>query len=260
MSRFAESHVEEAALEWLQGLGYEIVHGPDIAPGAGQPERADYRDVILANGLRQALGRFNPDLPPEAIEDALRKLTRIDAPSLLQRNRAAHLMLVAGVTVEYRRPDGSIAGAQARAIDFDDPRANDFLAVNQFTVAGGQHNRRPDIVLFLNGLPIAVIELKNAADEDATIWTAFQQPETYQAQIPALFATNAALMVSVGGQARVGALGAGREWFKPWRTIEGLDDAGMKAELEVALAGVFAKRRFLTSSATSSCSRTMRAS
>ena len=128
-------------------------------------------------------------------------------------------MLVDGITVEYRRADGSIAGAQARVLDFDAPENNDWLAVNQFTVAEGQQTRRQDIVLFVNGLPLAVIELKNPAHENATIWSAFAQLETYQAQIPALFTYNSALVVSDGVQARIGALGAGRELFNPWRTI-----------------------------------------
>ena len=164
----------------------------------------------------------------------------------MERNRAVHRMLVDGVTVEYRRKDGSIAGAQAQVIDFESPDNNDWLAVNQFTVAEGQHTRRPDVVLFVNGLPLAVIELKNPADENATIWSAYQQLQTYQAQIPALFATNAALVVSDGVQARIGALGAGREWFKPWRTITGREDAAANlAELQVVLEGVFEQRRFL---------------
>ena len=155
-------------------------------------------------------------------------------------------MLVDGVTVEYRRKDGSIAGAQARVIDFDTPDNNDWLAVNQFTVSEGQHTRRPDVVLFVNGLPLAVIELKNPADENATVWSAFQQLQTYQAQIPALFATNAVLVASDGVQARIGSLGAGKEWFKPWRTITGREDApGELAELQVVLEGVFEQRRFL---------------
>jgi type I restriction enzyme R subunit len=155
-------------------------------------------------------------------------------------------MLVDGVTVEYRRNDGSIAGDQARVIDFDDLANNDWLAVNQFTVAEGQHTRRPDVVLFVNGLPLAVIELKNPADENATIWTAWQQLQTYQAQIPALFATNAALVVSDGVEARMGTLGAGKEWFKPWRTIAGEGDApAALSQLQVVLEGAFEKRRFL---------------
>ena len=155
-------------------------------------------------------------------------------------------MLVDGVTVEYRRKDGSIAPAQARVLDFDAPENNDWVAANQFTVAEGQHTRRPDVLLFVNGLPLAVIELKNPIDENVTVWNAYQQLQTYQAQIPALFATNAALVASDGVQARIGTLGAGKEWFKPWRTITGCEDAAAKlAELQVVLEGVFEKRRFL---------------
>lgn len=248
MSGFTESVVEDAALAWLEALGYAVLHGPEIAVGEPGAERSDpnYRDVLLEKRLRQALVRLNPNLPPEAIEDAYRKLTRMDAPSLLERNRALHRMLVDGVTVEYRRKDGSIAGALARLIDFDASANNDWLAVNQFTVSEGQHTRRPDVVLFVNGLPLAVIELKNPADENATVWAAFQQLQTYQAQIPALFATNAALLASDGVQARIGSLGAGKEWFKPWRTITGREDAPpQKPELQVVLEGVFEQRRFL---------------
>ena len=247
MAGFTESVVEEAALEWLAALGYAVLHGPDIAAGQPAAERNDsgYRDVILDTRFRQALARLNPDLPPEALEDAYRKLMRLDAPSLIERNRAVHRMLVDGITVEFRRKDGSIGGAQARLIDFDEPAQNDWLAVNQFTVAEGQHLRRPDVVLFLNGLPLAVIELKNAADEGADIWAAFNQLQTYQAQIPALFSTNVALVASDGAQARIGSLGAGREWFKPWRTITGQDQPAQLAELQVLLEGVFEKRRFL---------------
>ncbi|HEV8328022.1 MAG TPA: type I restriction endonuclease subunit R [Nitrospiraceae bacterium] len=245
---FSESVVEDAALAWLEGLGYAVLHGPEIAAGEPAAERSDpnYRDVMLEGRLRQALGTLNRDLPVDALEEAYRKLTRSDAPSLVERNRAVHHMLVNGVPVEYRRPDGSIAGAQARVLDFDQPDSNDWLAVNQFTVAEGQHMRRPDVVLFVNGVPLAVIELKNPADENATIWSAYQQLQTYQAQIPSLFTTNAALIVSDGVQARIGSLGAGREWFKPWRTIMGREDAAANlAELQVVLEGVFEKRRFL---------------
>src|SRR5437879_10744070 len=171
---------------------------------------------------------------------------RTDAPSLVERNRAVHHKRVDGVTVCHRRPDGSIAGAQSRVLDFQTLENNDWLAVNQFTVVEGQHNRRPDVVVFVNGLPLAVLELKNPADENATIWTAFQQLQTYQVQIASLFAYNAALVVSDGVEARIGALGAGREWFKPWRTITGREVAEPHlAELQVVLEGVFDHRRFL---------------
>jgi len=217
MDGFSESVVEDAALAWLESLGYAVFHGPEIAAGMPGAERNDpnYRDVMLEGRLREALVRLNPDLPPEALEDAFRKVARTDAPSVIERNRMVHRMLVDGVTVEYRRADGSIAGAQAQVIDFGTPGNNDWLAVNQFTVAEGQHTRRPDVVLFINGMPLAVIELKNPADENATVWSAYQQLQTYQAQTPTLFVTNAVLVVSDGVQARIGSLGAGKEWFKP---------------------------------------------
>jgi type I restriction enzyme R subunit len=242
----SESILEAVVLEWLATLGYVALPGPRIAPGELLAERADYGEVVLAQRLRSAMSRLNSALPSDALEDTFRRLTRTDAPSLVERNRVLQRMLVEGVTVEYRRRDGSIAGAQATVIDFDNPDNNDWLSVNQFTVTEGQHTRRPDVVLFVNGLPLAVIELKNPADENATIWTAYQQLQTYQAQIPSLFAYNAALLVSDGMQARIGALGAGREWFKPWRTITGHEDAppGL-VELQVVLEGVFDRRRFL---------------
>jgi type I restriction enzyme R subunit len=243
---FTESTVEAAALGWLQAIGWNIAHGPDIAPDTLLAERRDYGEVVLGARLRDALARLNPGLPAEALEDAFRKLTRPTGADLLQRNRALHRMLVEGVTVEYRHADGGIRGAQARAIDFDDPSANDWLAVNQFTVVENKHERRPDVVLFVNGLPLAVLELKNAADEDATIWAAHQQLQTYQAEIGALFQSNAVLVISDGVHARVGALAAGREWFKPWRTVSGeaLAPQAMP-QLQVVIEGVFDKRRFL---------------
>jgi len=243
---FCESTIESAALAWLEASGWQVVHGPDLAPGALAAERRDYSEVALTGRLRDALARLNPDLPVEALDDAFRQLTQPQGADLIQRNRAQHRLLVDGVTVEHRNAGGAICGAQARVIDFDDPANNDWLAVNQFTVVENKHTRRPDIVLFVNGLPLAVLELKNAADEKATIWTAWQQLQTYQAQIPSLLATNAALVISDGLTARVGALGAGREWFKPWRTIHGeaLADPHMP-ELQVVIEGLFAPRRFL---------------
>ena len=196
MTRITESVVEEAALDWLESLGWNVAHGPDIAPDTLGAERADYGQVILERRLRDTLARLNKDLPAEAIEDAFRRLNRPEGTSLETRNRLFHRMLVEGVTVEYRADNGAIRGAQARVIDFDVPANNDWLAVNQFTVVENYHERRPDIVLFVNGLPLGVIELKNPADEDATIWTAWQQLQTYKAELPSLFAMNTALMVS----------------------------------------------------------------
>ncbi|MCC6728752.1 MAG: type I restriction endonuclease subunit R, partial [Chthonomonadales bacterium] len=250
--RFTESTVEDATLAWLEGSGWQVAHGPEIAPDMPAAGRADYGEVVLAQRVCDALARLNPALPADALQDAFRKLTRPEGADLLQRNRALHRLLVNGVTVEYRTREGEVRGAQARVIDFDESGGNDWLAVNQFSVtAGGSHRglpqqRRPDVVLFVNGLPLAVVELKNAADENATIWSAFQQLQTYQAEIPSLFATNGVLVVSDGVEARVGALGAGREWFKPWRTIAGerLADSHVP-ELQVVIEGVFAPRRFL---------------
>lgn len=246
MSHFNESQVEHAALAWLHETGWQIAHGPDIAPDTLTAERHDFGEVILEQRLRDALARLNPALPAEALEDAFRKLTRPDGAELMVRNRALHLMLVDGVTVEYRDASGVIRGAQARVLDFDAKENNDWLAVNQFAVVENKHSRRADIVLFVNGLPLVVLELKNAADENATIWTAFRQLQTYQSEIPALFTANALQVISDGMQARVGALGAGREWFKPWQTISGetLADAKLP-ELQVVIEGLCTPRRLL---------------
>ncbi len=246
MTPFMESNVEEAALDWLKEVGWGIAYGPDIAPGTAAAERANYGEVIPPQRLRDALVRLNPNLPLAALEDAFRKITRPEGAELLQRNRAFHHMLVDGVTVEYRTADGTIRGAQVRVLDFDEPDNNDWLAVNQFAVVENRHSRRPDIVLFVNGLPLAVIELKNPADEEATIWTAYRQLQTYQAEIPSLFAFNEVLAISDGVEARVGALGAGREWFKPWRTITGEALAPeTMPQLQVVIEGLFERGRFL---------------
>jgi len=243
---FTESTVEEAALAWLESTGWQVAHGPDIAPDMPAAERAYYGELVLARRLCDALARLNPTLPAEALDDAFRKLTRPEGAKLSVRNRGLHRLLVDGVTVEYRAPDGAIRGAQAQVIDFDDPTSNDWLAVNQFSVSENKHSRRPDVMLFINGLPLAVVELKNAADENATIWSAFQQLQTYKAEIPSLFATNALLVVSDGIEARVGTLTAGREWFKPRRTIHGeaLAEA-TTPELQVVIEGILPPRRFL---------------
>ena len=242
MTVLTEAVVEDAALAWLESLGWTIAHGPDIAT----EERTDYGQVILEQRLRNALARLNPLLPTDALDDAFRKLTLPVGPTLEARNSTFHRMLVDGVTVEYRADDGSIRGAQAQVVNFDDVAANDWLAVNQFTVTENRHNRRPDIVLFVNGLPLALIELKNPADEDATIRTAWQQLQTYKAELPSLFAMNEALVVSDGVEARIGTLTSGWEWFKPWRTVAGeaLAPASLP-ELQVLIEGVFEQRRFL---------------
>ncbi len=234
-----ESLVEQVALAWLESLGWQIEHGPNA-------ERDDYGQVVLERQLGDALASLNPTLPPSSLDDAFRKLTNLEGSTLEARNRVFHRMLVNGVEVEYQEANGRVRGDQVRVIDFDNPSNNDWLTVNQFIVRENTSTRRPDMVLFVNGLPLGIIELKNPADEDATIWTAWQQLLTYKAELPTLFTMNEALVVSDGTESRIGTLTAGREWFKPWRTISGetLADPHM-TELQVMLEGVFEPGRFL---------------
>jgi type I restriction enzyme R subunit len=246
MPNFTESVVEQAALAWLESMGYLVLSGLEIAPGEAMAEREDYGQVVLQRRLQQALQRLNPLVPSDALEEAFRKLTRPDSPSLAANNHAIHKCVVEGVPIEYQRDDGSIGGDLVRVFDYDEPENNEFLAVNQFTVVENQHERRPDVVLFINGLPLVVMELKNAATENATIWSAFNQLQTYKMQIPSLFTFNEALVISDGVLARIGTLMTDREWFMPWRTIEGEKSADTRLpQLQVVLEGVFEKRRFL---------------
>ena len=246
MSTFNESHVEDAALSWLEGLGWFVVHGAEIAPGEPSAEREEYREVLLAGRLRSAIRLLNPLLSDEIVAEVVKKLTNPEGSTLEMRNRAFHRMLVNGVTVEYRHESGDIRGMQASIIDFENPDRNDFLAVNQFTIVESNIERRPDVMLFVNGLPLGVIELKNAADEQADIWKAFAQLQTYKKQLPNLFQFNEVLMISDGVQARLGSLTADKERFMPWRTIEGdkvADD--VLPQLQVVLQGAFERSRFL---------------
>ena len=246
MASLSESVVEQAALDWFRALGYDVVGGPDMPPGPNAL-RESYAAAFFPTVVRGALARLNPRLPAEALDDAFRKLTRPEGSTLEARNRAFHRMTVDGVRVEYRDDRGTIRGAPVRVFDFEQPSNNDWLAVNQFTVVEHGQRRRPDLVLFVNGLPMAVIELKNPADEDATIRSAWQQLRTYRAELPSLFVFNAVLVVSDGVDARLGSLTAGWEWFKPWRTISGEELAPVfLTELQVTIEGAFEKRRFLS--------------
>ena len=245
MTIVTESIVEDAALDWFRALGYDVLSSPGLGPDP-HTLRHSYADVAIDSPLRGALEALNPSLPEEALRDAQRMLFQPAGATLEARNRDFHHMLVNGVTVEYRANDGAVRGAQARVINFDDPEANDWMVVNQFTVQENQHTRRPDLVVFVNGLPLGVIELKNPTDENATVWTAWQQLQTYKSELPSLFAMNAVLVVSDGLVARIGTLSAGREWFKPWRTIDGQELAPVfYPELRVLIEGAFEKSRFL---------------
>lgn len=242
---FAESTVEEAALELFDSLGYTILHGPEIAPGELFSERSSYADVLLIKRLKEALTRNNPKIPHEAIEDAVRKLLGVTAPNLEEANRQFHRYLTDGVPVEYRQKD-RVVHDQVRLFDFDDPANTDWVAVNQFTIIEDRNNRRPDVLIFVNGIPLGVIELKNLADENTTIRDAYNQLQTYKTEIPSLFHYNEALVISDGIEARLGTLTSGRERFMPWRTIEGKKIAPKGSlELEVLIRGVFEKQRFL---------------
>jgi type I restriction enzyme R subunit len=247
--QFTESVVEEATLAWFEELGYTRLYGPDISPGgAGRQERATHADVVLLSRLHAALERLNPTMPTDALEEAMRQVTRSASPSLFENNRHFHRMLVEGVDVEYRRADGTLAGGKVKLVDFTPTHVahNDWLVVNQFTIIEGKANRRPDVVVFLNGLPLAVIELKNPTDENATIRAAFNQFQTYKQDIPSLFPYNEMLVISDGLEARVGTLTSEWERFMPWRTIDGNEIAPKgTAELEVLLKGIFEPRRLL---------------
>jgi len=256
MSRIiTESDVEQAALDILsEELGYKTLYGPDIAPPpeGTKPERKNYSDVVLVERLVKAIDKLNPTIPSEAKEEAVKKLLRTESPKLIVNNQTFHRMLVSGMDVEYRNKEGRIEGGKVWLFDFDKPEKNEFLTVNQFTVMENNFNRRPDIVIFVNGLPLAVIELKNPADENATVWTAFNQFETYKNEIPSLFSFNEMLVVSDGMEARAGTITSGKEWFMLWRTVDGKEiksDIRSKS-MEVLLKGMFQKDRFLASSNT----------
>lgn len=241
-----EGDVEEAVLDWFSALGYEYVAGPTLAHDGDAPERASYGDVVLVERLRAALAKLNPKLKPDVIDDALRKVITPDFPSALLNNHAFHKRLTEGVPVQYAAAQGGQKHDFARLFDFEDPENNDWLVVNQFTIQEGQYNRRPDVLVPVNGLPLAILELKNPGDENATIWGAFNQLQTYKQQIPSLFQFNEVLVVSDGTSARHGTLSSDKERFMPWRTIDGVNVAPKgELELEVLIKGIFDKRRFL---------------
>ena len=240
-----EAQLEQLCLQWFQDTGWSYAHGPDIAPEGDSPERADYRAVVLKNRLSQAVQRINPHLPPAVLDTVVHLVTTPDHPSLIQNNRTFHRLLMEGVPVEFTRDDKKEAD-HAQLIDFATPENNDFLVVNQFTISGTKQPRRPDIAVFINGLPLAVIELKNPRDENADVWTAYGQLQTYKDEISDLFVFNEALVVSDGITARVGSLTASKEWFLPWRTVRDENDTPLlEYELEKIVRGFFQPALFL---------------
>ena len=246
MALITEDHVEQHAIEWFKDLGYQYVCGYDIAPDGPTPERSDYRSVVLKDRLLSALKRLNPDIPLSAIDAAFSQVTNPNIPALMSANRQVHSWITKGVKVAYHVGDQEV-GRQLKVIDFDNPANNDWLVVNQFTIHGQKQNRRPDVLVFVNGLPLAVIELKNAADAKADIWAAYNQLQTYKTDIPDLFNYNTCLVISDGIYARLGSLSANEERFMRWRTIDGvaLDPLGQHRELETLIKGLFDKRILL---------------
>lgn len=243
--RLVESDIEDVAIEYFQELGYQYVYGGDIAPDMPHSERTSYKECHLPQRLLSALSALNPTIPQDALEDAAKKLTRTVSPSLIGQNHAIHQMLLHGVEVSYRKGDKIING-KAQVIDFEHPDNNDWLVVNQFTIIENNNNRRPDMLIFLNGLPVAIFELKNPAEEKADIWTAFNQIQTYKDQIPTLFGYNILVAISDGISARIGSLTADKERFSVWKTIEGEKLAPTTMpQIEVLIRGVFEKQRFL---------------
>jgi type I restriction enzyme R subunit len=241
----SESSVEQSALQFLQELGYAAAFGPEIASDGLFTERSDYSQIVLVHRLRAAIEKFNPGLPAPAIDDAIAKVTRTESPSPIENNRRFHRMLNDGVTVSYM-DQGQEVHKPVYLIDFENIENNDFLVVNQFTVLENHKNRRADAVVFINGLPLAVLELKNAVNEQAVIHNAFKQFQTYKMEIPSLFAYNEILLISDGFEARMGTVTSGWDRFVPWRTIDGKEIAAKgELQLEIMIKGVFEKRRFL---------------
>ena len=246
MATLTEAEVEAVLLDHLGALGYSCLNDAVSGPDGRAPEREAYSDTFLPGRLRAAIARLNPQIPEDAREDALRKLLGVERPSLIEENRRLHRAMVEGVPVEYRAEDGTIRGDAVRLVDPEDIQ-NDWLAIAQFTVIENGNNRRPDVVVFLNGLPVGVIEVKKPGAETATLGAAFNQLQTYKAQIGSLFRANAVLVTTDGIQARIGSLTADLERFMPWRTTDGVDVAPKGApEMSVLIEGVFARPRLLS--------------
>lgn len=247
MALITEDHLEQQCLEWFKELGYAYAFAPDLAPDGTTPERTDFRQVILTGRLRSALQRLNPEVPASTIESAVLQLANPNVPGLLASNRNFHRWMTQGLPITYMDGNQQV-GIRLKVIGFENPSTNDWLVVNQLTIQGTKHNRRPDMVVYINGLPLAVIELKNPADEKADIWAGFNQLQTYKTDIPDLFTPNVLLVISDGTQARLGSLSADQERFQRWRTIDGenhLDPLGAHRDLETLVRGIFDKGRLL---------------
>ena len=241
----SENKIESFAIELFRQENYEYLYGPDIAPDGGKPERAAYTDVILKNRLVHAVNMLNPSVPDDARQQAIREITVMASPDLIAANETFHTLLTNGIDVEYQK-DGDTRGDKVWLIDFNTPENNEFLVVNQFTVTEDNVNKRPDIVLFVNGLPLIVLELKNPVDENATLTAAFNQLQTYKNVIPSLFVFNSLLVISDGLEARVGSLSSGFNRFSAWKTKDGKIEASkLVNQLEILICGMLNKKTLL---------------
>ena len=245
MAKMTESAIEQFAIELFEKLGFEYVYAPSIAPDGEAPERARFEDVLLIERLRAAVARINPKIPADVREEAIRQVQRLNSPELMANNEAFHRLLTEGIKVIYQ-DRGNARGDLVWLVDFARPENNEFVVANQFTVIENHQNKRPDIVLFVNGLPLVVIELKNAADENATIGAAYQQLQTYKAVIPSLFTCNGMVVISDGLEAKVGSLSAGLSRFMAWKSADGKVEASpLVGQLETLIKGMLNKATLL---------------
>ncbi len=240
-----EGVVEKATLDYFRELGYQTLPGPVLAPDGTTPERTPYEQVVLRSRLRDAAGRINPELGVDVLDQAITQLLRAESQNPLAENERMHRLLTQGVPVEHRLGDGSVRTSPVWLVDWDDVAANDWLAVNQFTVLEAGKHRRPDVVVFVNGLPLGLLELKNPGSENATLKGAWNQVQTYRHDIPSIFTPNGVTVISDGTTAAMGSFSAGWEHFAPWKTVDGREVVTSKPALEVLVKGVFDQARFL---------------
>lgn len=241
MTQLTEYQIESFAIQLFEHLGYKSLYGPDITPDGPNPQRMSFEEVVLKESLRKAVLRINHELPAAVCEEAIKEVLRIASPDLLANNERFHRMLTEGISVSVYR-EGVERGELVWLVDFDNPLNNEFTVVNQYTIIENGRNKRPDLILFVNGLPLVVIELKNAADENATLQSAFRQVETYKEAIPSLFTYNELIVISDGLEARAGSLSAGFSRMMAWKSVDGKVEAScLVSQLEILIQGMLNK-------------------
>lgn len=245
MSAFNENTVELAALEYFAELGYRTLHGPVLAPGEPGAERDSYEEVFLWGRLRDAIRRINPGTSPALVDEAIKRVRRAESQSPIDENYRLHQLIAEGVPVEHRDTDGALRTTRLWLVDFEQPESNDWVAINQFTIAENGKTRRPDVLVLVNGIPLALLELKNPAAEHATLKSAWNQVQTYRQDIPSVFVPNAVTVISDGTSAAMSSYAGAFEHYAPWKTIEGREVVNDRPALEVLIKGVFEPKRFL---------------